>query len=46
MPFYISSYEQMCKTQVKEIMENNGDLTRDLFLCEHDICNLVVKLAK
>jgi hypothetical protein len=34
------------KFQVKEIMENNGDLLRDFFLCEQNIRNLVGKLAK
>jgi hypothetical protein len=27
-------------------MENNGDQSRDLFLCKSDIGNLVGKLAK
>jgi hypothetical protein len=34
------------KSRVKEIMENNKDLSRDLFLCEQDIHNMVGKLAK
>jgi len=34
------------KSWVKEIMENNGDQSRDLFLCKSDIGNLVGKLAK
>jgi hypothetical protein len=27
-------------------MENNKNLSRDLFLCEQDICNMAWKLAK
>ncbi len=44
----LSIYQVMNKHkfQVKEIMENNKDLSRDLFLCEQDIRNLVGKLAK
>jgi hypothetical protein len=34
------------KSRVKEIMENNGDLSRDFFLCEQDIRNLIGKLTK
>jgi len=34
------------KSQIKEIMENNGNLPRDFFLCEQDIRNMVGKLAK
>jgi hypothetical protein len=28
------------------MMENNDELSRDLFLSEQDICNLASKLAK
>jgi hypothetical protein len=34
------------KCRVKEMMENNDELSRDLFLNEQDICKLVGKLAK
>ncbi len=34
------------KCRVKEMMENNGELSRDLFLSEQDIHNLAGKLAK
>jgi hypothetical protein len=34
------------KCRVKEMMEKNGELSRDLFLSEQDICNLVRKLKK
>jgi hypothetical protein len=34
------------KAQIKEIMENNRDLTRDVLLSKQDIQNLVGKLAK
>jgi hypothetical protein len=34
------------KSPIKEIMENNGNLSRDSFLCEQDIHNLVGKDAK
>jgi hypothetical protein len=33
-------------SRIKENMKNNGDLSRDYFLCEQDICNMVGKLAK
>jgi len=44
----LSIYQVMNKhkSQVKEIMENNKDLSRDLILCEEDIRNLVGNLAK
>jgi hypothetical protein len=34
------------KFEVKEIMEINGNLSMDIFLCEPDIQNLVGKLAR
>ncbi len=44
----LSIYQVMNKhkSRVKEIMENNGDLSRDFFLCEQDIRNLIGKLTK
>ncbi len=36
----------MHKCKVKEMMENNGELSRDLFLSEQDIHNLARELAK
>jgi hypothetical protein len=44
----LSIYQVMNKhkSQIKEIMENNGNLPRDFFLCEQDIRNMVGKLAK
>jgi cupin superfamily acireductone dioxygenase involved in methionine salvage len=44
----LSIYQVMNKhkSQVKEIMENNKYLSKDLFICEQDICNLAGKLAK
>jgi hypothetical protein len=46
--FELSIYQMMNKhkCKVKEMMENNGKLSRDLFLNEQDICNLASKLAK
>jgi hypothetical protein len=34
------------KSQIKEIMENNGILSRDFCLCEQNIHNMAGKLAK
>jgi predicted nucleic acid binding AN1-type Zn finger protein len=34
------------KVQVKDMMENMVELSRDLFLNEQDICNMVGQLAK
>jgi len=34
------------KCRVKEMMENSGELSRDLFLSEQDIHNLARELAK
>jgi hypothetical protein len=31
---------------MKEMIERNGELSRDLFLSEQDICNMAGKLAK
>ncbi len=44
----LSTYQVMNKhkAQIKEIMENNRDLTRDVLLSKQDIQNLVGKLAK
>jgi predicted transcriptional regulator len=44
----LSIYQVMNKhkCRVKEMMENNGELSRDLFLNEQDIRNLAGKLAK
>jgi len=44
----LSIYQVMNKQnyRVEEMMENSGELSRDLFLSEQDICNLVGKLGK
>ncbi len=44
----LSIYQVMNKhkCRVKEMMENKGELSRDLFLSEQDICNLAGKPAK
>jgi hypothetical protein len=44
----LSIYQVMNKhkSRIKEIMENNGNLSMDFFLCEQDIRNRVGKLAK
>ncbi len=44
----LSIYQVMNKHkfEVKEIMEINGNLSMDIFLCEPDIQNLVGKLAR
>jgi hypothetical protein len=41
-------YQVMNKhnSQIKEIMENNKDLLKDLFLCKQNIRNLAGKFAK
>jgi hypothetical protein len=46
--FELSIYQMMNKHKwkVKKMMENNGKLSRNLFLNEQDICNLARKLAK
>jgi hypothetical protein len=44
----LSIYQVMNKhkAQVKEMIERNGELSRDLFLNEQDIRNMAWKLAK
>lgn len=44
----LSIYQVMSKhkCKVKETMENNSELSKDLFLSEQDICNLARKLTK
>lgn len=44
----LSTYQVMNKhkAQIKEIMENNRDLTRDLLLSKQDIWNLIRKFTK
>jgi hypothetical protein len=44
----LSIYQVMNKhkCRIKEMMENNGELSKDLFLSEQDIRNLARKLAK
>jgi len=44
----LSIYQVMNKHKswIKEIMENNGNLSRDFFLCEQDIRNMVGSLLK
>jgi len=44
LSIYLMMNNHKCK--VKEMMENNGKLSRDLFLNEQDICNLARKLAQ
>jgi hypothetical protein len=34
------------KSQIKEIMENNENLSKDFVLCEQDIRNMAGKLTK
>jgi hypothetical protein len=46
LDLFIYQIMNMHKSRVKENMENNGDLSRDFFLCEQDICNLAAKLIK
>ncbi len=46
MGLFIYQVMNKYKSRVKEIMENNGDLSRDLFLYEQDIRNLAKNLAK
>jgi hypothetical protein len=34
------------KARMKKMIERNGELSRDLFLSEQDICNMAGKLAE
>jgi hypothetical protein len=44
----LSIYQVMNKhkARMKEMIERNGELSRDLFLSEQNICNMARKLAK
>jgi hypothetical protein len=43
---FVSQIMAKHRCHVKKITKASGVLSRDLFLCEQDICNMVGELAK
>jgi hypothetical protein len=44
--FFVSEVMVKHRKNMQELVETGGNLTKDTFLCEQDIQNIVEKLAK